>query len=170
MVRHSSVVAMLMAIVSPFIWSSSARAGAADEAKLKALENNFAAAIRAKDVGAVMKSYVSDDSLIVFDVTPPRQYVGAKAYAKDWTDLFAMYKGPINFEISDLSISADDEIAYSHSIQHMSGTTTKDEPVDFTVRVTDVYRKVKGTWLIAHEHVSVPVDLATAKADLSSKP
>jgi len=30
--------------------------------------------------------------------------------------------------------------------------------------------KIKGKWLIVQEHVSVPVDLATAKADLNSKP
>ena len=38
------------------------------------------------------------------------------------------------------------------------------------MRVTDCYRKIDGKWLITHEHVSVPVDLATAKADLASKP
>jgi ketosteroid isomerase-like protein len=37
-------------------------------------------------------------------------------------------------------------------------------------RLTDVLRKVKGKWLIVHEHVSVPVDVATGKADLTSKP
>jgi len=31
-----------------------------------------------------MKAYVDDESLVVFDVIPPRQYVGAKAYRKDW--------------------------------------------------------------------------------------
>jgi ketosteroid isomerase-like protein len=48
--------------------------------------------------------------------------------------------------------------------------STKDQPIDLTVRVTDVYRKINGTWLIVHEHVSVPVDLDTGKPDLSSKP
>jgi hypothetical protein len=39
-----------------------------------------------------------------------------------------------------------------------------------TVRVTDGYRKINGKWLITQEHVSVPVDLETGKADLTSKP
>jgi ketosteroid isomerase-like protein len=38
------------------------------------------------------------------------------------------------------------------------------------LRATDIYRKVNGKWLIEHEHYSVPVDLTTAKADLTSKP
>jgi ketosteroid isomerase-like protein len=36
--------------------------------------------------------------------------------------------------------------------------------------VTDVYRKIHGKWLIFHEHVSFPVDLATGQADVLSKP
>ena len=43
-------------------------------------------------------------------------------------------------------------------------------PIDMTLRVTDVLRKIKGKWLIVHEHDSVPVDVATGKADLTSKP
>jgi len=31
-------------------------------------------------------------------------------------------------------------------------------------------RRMGGKWLIFQEHVSVPVDLATGKADLLSKP
>jgi ketosteroid isomerase-like protein len=32
------------------------------------------------------------------------------------------------------------------------------------VRVTAGYRKIGGNWLIAQEHISVPVDFATGKA------
>ena len=39
-----------------------------------------------------------------------------------------------------------------------------------TARVTDGYRKINGKWLITLEHVSVPVDLETGKADINSKP
>jgi len=39
-----------------------------------------------------------------------------------------------------------------------------------TWRDTAAYRKIGGNWLIVHEHGSVPVDLATGKPDLASKP
>lgn len=106
----------------------------------------------------------------MFDVAPPRQYVGAAAYRADWTNLFAGFAGPIKFEITDLVVSADGTIGYSHSIQHMSGKDPKGATVDMTVRLTDIYRKQGDTWLIVQEHVSVPVDMATGKADLTSKP
>ena len=117
-----------------------------------------------------MKSYVPDQSLVVFDVVPPRQYFGADAYRKDWVDFLAMFKGPPKFDITDLSIAAEGNLGFSHSIQRVRGTDTKGQPVDLTVRVTDGYRKIGGNWLIVLEHVSVPVDLATGKPDLSSKP
>ncbi|HEX3988916.1 MAG TPA: hypothetical protein VHZ30_05755, partial [Verrucomicrobiae bacterium] len=37
---------------------------------------------------------IADDSLLVFDATIPRQYVGATAYKKDWEDFFDMVPGP----------------------------------------------------------------------------
>jgi uncharacterized protein (TIGR02246 family) len=141
-----------------------------DEAKIEALENSFTAAFNAKDVNAVMKVYVPDAKLVVFDVVPPRQYLGADAYRKDWQEFFSMFKGAPKFSITDLQIEAAGTLGYSHSIQHVSGTDMKGQPIELVVRVTDGYRKVDGNWLIAHEHVSVPVDLTTGKPDLMSKP
>jgi len=64
----------------------------------------------------------------------------------------------------------DSNVGFGHSIQHLVGTNTQGRPIDLTVRVTNGYRKIDGNWLIVHSHVSVPVDLATGKPDLSSKP
>ena len=141
-----------------------------DEAQIRALEDSFAAAVRAKDVDAIMKVYVPDDSLFVFDVTPPRQYVGAAAYRKDWEDFLNDVEGPVKFEITDLAVTVDGNIGYSHSIQTISGKNKRGDMVDLTVRVTDAYRKIDGRWLVTMEHVSVPVDLATGEPDLRSKP
>jgi uncharacterized protein (TIGR02246 family) len=149
---------------------ATAQGAPSDEAQIRALESRFAAAFNAKDVDDIMKVYVPDDSLVVFDVVPPRQYVGAEAYRKDWQGLMTQLMGPVKFEITDLHVFTAGPLGYSHSIQHVQGTNTKNQPIDLTVRVTDVYRKIKGDWLIAHEHVSVPVDLDTDKPDLSSKP
>jgi ketosteroid isomerase-like protein len=149
---------------------SVAAAAPADEAAIRALEDKFLAACNAGDINAIMKSYVPDQSLVVFDVVPPRQYLGADAYRKDWMDFLASFKGRPKFDLTDLAISVEGNLGFSHSIQRVRGTDTKGQPVDITVRVTDGYRKVGGDWLIVLEHVSVPVDLATGKPDFSSKP
>jgi len=152
------------------ILSANAASKKDEEAKIRALEGKFAAAFNAKDINGIMAVYVPDETLFVFDVVPPRQYVGAKAYRKDWEDFLGTFKGPLKFEISALSVETDGRLGWGHSIQHVNGTDTKGQAIDLTVRVTDVYRKIKGNWLIVHEHVSVPVDLDTGKPDLSSKP
>ncbi len=139
-------------------------------ADIRALEERFVAAFKAKDVDAIMKVYAPDQTLVVFDVVPPRQYVGAAAYRKDWQTFLSSFDGPITFELSDLDVVADRNLAYSHSIQHVAGTDKQGKKLDLTVRVTDVYKKAHGRWQIIHEHVSVPVDLDTAKPDLTSKP
>ena len=141
-----------------------------DEAQIRALEDRFVAAVNTKDLDAIMKVYVGDESLFVFDVTPPREYVGAAAYRKDWEEFMKGFDGNPKFEVSNLAITTSGDLAFSHSIQHVSGKDTKGQPIDVTVRVTDVYRKIGGNWLIMHEHVSVPVDFETGKPDLMSKP
>jgi ketosteroid isomerase-like protein len=136
--------------------------------QIRALEARFAGAVKAKDLDGIMKVYSGD--VLVFDVLPPRQYAGAAAYRKDWQATLAGFKGPLKFAISDLAVSAEGTTGWGHSIQHLSGVDPKGAKVDLTVRVTDVYRKTGGAWRIVHEHVSVPVDLETSKADLTSKP
>lgn len=141
-----------------------------DAAAIRALEDKFAAAFNAGDVDAMMKNYVSDQSLVVFDVVPPRQHLGADAYRKAWVGFFAHFRGTPKIAITDLGITVDGNLGFSHSIQHVMGTDAQGHPIDRTVRVTDGYRKIGGNWLITLEHVSVPVDLTTGKPDLTSKP
>jgi uncharacterized protein (TIGR02246 family) len=145
--------------------------GNKDEQEIRALEERFAAAFRAKDVAAIMKVYAPGSELFVFDVIPPRQYVGFDAYKKDFEDFFAAFPGPVDkFEVQDLSIVTDDKLAFSHSIQPGIMTAKDGSKVNLVVRVTDGYRKINGKWLIIHEHLSIPVDLNTGKADPTSKP
>jgi ketosteroid isomerase-like protein len=95
--------------------------------------------------------------------------VGWDAYRKDWQNFLGSL-GAIRFTLSDLDIQTDGNIGYGHSIQHVTGTDAKGKPLDFAVRVSDVYRKINGAWLIVQEHVSVPVDFDTGKPDLLSAP
>jgi uncharacterized protein (TIGR02246 family) len=149
--------------------AAAAAAAPSDKAQIQALEKRFAAAFNAKDVNKIMAVYAKT-GLYVFDAVPPRAYVGWAAYKKDFETLLKeAFPGAIKFTMSDLAITTSGDMAYSHSIQ------TIDAPGNaipkMVVRVTDVYRKdAAGKWLIVHEHVSVPVDPATAKGDLLSAP
>jgi ketosteroid isomerase-like protein len=141
-----------------------------DEAEIKALEQRVADGAKARDVDAIMENFVPDETLVVFDVIPPRQYVGADAYHKDWEGFLGTFDGPITFENSDMTVMSDGKMAFAHYITHVAGKGKDGNPIDLTTRSTDVLRKINGKWVIVHEHVSVPVDLATGKGDLASKP
>jgi ketosteroid isomerase-like protein len=93
-----------------------APARADDRADIRALEERFVAAFKAKDPDAIMKADAPGQTLVVFDVVPPRQYVGAAAYRKDWQTFLGSFDGPITVELTDLDIVADRNLAYSHSI------------------------------------------------------
>ncbi len=142
-----------------------------DKGQIQALEEQAAAAFAAKDVDKIMQFFAPGDDLFVFDVIPPRQYVGAAAYRKDFEDFFATAAaGPITNEVSDLDITTDGKLAFAHYTSHMVTSDKSGKKFEMVLRTTDCLKKIKGKWLIVHEHNSVPVDLANAKADLMSKP
>lgn len=170
MKRFTSIVAAGLLAAGTWLCSPAVQAQSNDEKQIRALEDNFIAAVNAKNLDAIMKMYVPGNELFVFDISPPRQYVGFDAYLKDWKAFLDGSKGPVHADISDLSITTDGKLAYSHSIQHLSGTNADGSLWEFNARVIDCYRKVDGKWLVTVESVSVPVDMATGKADMASKP
>lgn len=159
------ILAIVAALVTVHAWAKTS-----DQAEIKALEQRLVDGFMARNIKQMMSCYVPGDEVFVFDVVTPRQFVGSAAYQKSWQGFMDMFQGPINVEVSDLAITSDGRIAYSHSIQHYSGTGKDGKPIDLTLRYTDVYRKTHGKWLIVQEHISVPIDMATNKPDFSSKP
>jgi ketosteroid isomerase-like protein len=141
-----------------------------DEAIIRALEDRFAAAVNTGNVDAIMQNYIPGKGLIVFDVVPRKEHRGADAYRNGWEDFFSRFKGIPKLTIIDLQITVDGNVAFSHSFMNTKGTDMQGHPVDRTVRVTAGYRKIEGSWLIVHEHISVPVDFATGKLVPVTKP
>ena len=151
--------------------SAQAKSGGTDDkAAIENLEKRYIDAFNARDVNAIMALYAPGNGLFVFDAVPPREYPSAEEYRKDWEELFAAYPGPLSNAISEQSITLVGSVAYGHNIQTGYFTRKDGSRVDVVVRVTDVYRKIGGKWLIVQEHVSFPVDIDTGKADLLSKP
>ena len=142
---------------------------ATDEAHIRRLIDNWAEALRAKDINGLMAHYTPD--ILVFDLAPPLQYVGIDAYRKNFEEWFASFQGPIGYEIRGLSVTTGDDVAFSRSLNRISGTRTSGENTDVWVRATVGFRKVEGTWKVTHEHVSVPFYMEPPyKASLDLKP
>ena len=137
---------------------------------VKALPERLVAAMNARDLDAIMSVYVPDESLFVFDTMPPRQFVGATAYRKAFEGLLAAYPRPTTFEVRDLSATTDSQLGFAHYVVHMIGTAQDGSVTEMNFRLTSCARKIGGTWLIVHEHVSFPVDLVTGRADFLAQP
>ncbi len=125
-----------------------------DETQIRQLIDSWTKALRAKDVDALMAHYKPE--IMWFDLAPPLRNTGANAYRKDWEEWFATWQGPIGYEVRDLSITTGNDVAFSTSLNHISGTRTSGEENNVWVRATVCFGKINGTWMITHEHFSVP--------------
>jgi ketosteroid isomerase-like protein len=140
-----------------------------DEADIRRRTDQLAGAIRAADLEAVMSFYTSD--VVSFDLEPPLQHLGAEAKRRNWERVFAAYEHPLGYEIRDLTVTVGDDVAFAHSLNRLSGTLKSGTTTaGFWVRATTCFRKLDGQWFIAHDHVSVPLDLPTGAGLLNLRP
>jgi uncharacterized protein (TIGR02246 family) len=144
-------------------------AKATEEAQIRNRLDGWAKAVRAKDVEGVMSNYTPDN--LLFDLPAPLQYRGADACRRNWAEWFQTFRGPVGYEIGELRITSSADVAFCHSLNHISGPRTDGEHTDVWVRATVGLRKLNGTWLITHEHYSVPFYMEPPyKASLDLKP
>jgi uncharacterized protein (TIGR02246 family) len=139
-----------------------------EEAEIKRVIEAGVEALRAKNIEGVMSCYAPE--VVLFDIVPPLRYVGADALRKLWEAVFSSYQGPIGYDIADLSITVGDDVAFTHSLNRISGTMNTGQQTALWVRGTVCFRKINGKWLVVHEQDSVPVDLQTGRAALDLKP
>ena len=125
-------------------------------------------AFEARDVNGIMALYAPE--VVAYDIVPPLQFKGEGAYRKDYSEFFSQFKGPVRSTIPDMEIEQSGDTAFAFGLEHLQGTMTDGTPVDTWLRFSDGWKRRNGRWLVVHEHVSVPVDLATGKARLDLKP
>jgi uncharacterized protein (TIGR02246 family) len=142
--------------------------GTENEAAIRELIDGLVKAIRAKDITGVMSVFSPD--VVSFDLGPPLQHEGGEAFRTRWQELFEAYPNAIQYEFRDLRLTAGDDVAFSHSLNRISGTLKNGQPSDRWLRWTAGYRKIHGRWLIVHEQVSVPIDVRSSKAVMDLTP
>lgn len=132
------------------------------EARIRELIHDFAAAFRAKDIDGVMSLFAP--TVISFDLAPPLRCVGADALRRHWDATFASLQEPVAYEIHELAIEVSDGLASSHSLNWMRGTLADGRTTERWLRWTACFREIDGRWQVTHEHVSVPIEMASGKA------
>ncbi|HYP26481.1 MAG TPA: nuclear transport factor 2 family protein [Blastocatellia bacterium] len=126
-----------------------------EETLIRTLRGELTEAIRAKDADGVISHFATETTMFV--LAPPLQFKGNEGPGengiKEW---FSSFRGPIQYEIRDLKITAGDDVAFCHSLNRISGTRSEGGETDIWVRETLGLRKIDGVWKITHQHQSVP--------------
>lgn len=125
------------------------------EAAIRELIERRADAFRAKDVEGVFACQSED--IVQFILAPPLKCAGRTTFDREsMEEWFASFQGPLGYEVRELEITATDEIAFAHSLNHLTGTGTDGKESKLWFRDTLCFRQIEGAWKIIHEHSSVP--------------
>ena len=137
-------------------------------AAIRELLEQRAAATRARDVDGATAMFAED--VVTFDVVDPLQHMGVDSVRRRTAEWFATFDGPIGYEMHDLRIAADEQVAFASCVYRVSGKLQVGEELGMSVRATFCLHRVDNEWRITHEHDSVPFDPATGKALLDLEP
>ena len=84
--------------------------------------------------------------------------------------LLSAYGRAITLEMHELSVAADDNIAFCHATMRCGCTGTSGQEHWSWLRSTVCMKKIDGRWLVAHDHCSAPFDPMTSQAMLDAGP
>jgi ketosteroid isomerase-like protein len=132
------------------------------QSEIRAFLDSRSEAISTGDLDRLMSFYSPD--IVYFDIVPPLQYVGSVALRERFSHWFDGFKGSIGQEVHDLTIVTSGDVAVASMLIRASGTRKNGHEVGFWVRATSSFQRSDNRWLITHEHVSLPVDLASGSA------
>ncbi|MFD6178573.1 MULTISPECIES: YybH family protein [unclassified Isoptericola] len=128
-------------------------------AEIRRRLGSIADALRAKDLDVLRDLYADD--VVSFDVEPPLQHVGIDAKLRNWTRVFDTF-ATVDYELRDLTLTVDDRVAFGHAFGRLSGTLADGTAVGgMWVRGTFGLRRDGDRWVVAHDQVSVPLDVRT---------
>jgi uncharacterized protein (TIGR02246 family) len=125
-----------------------------DEAVIRELVENWARAVRAKDLDGILANHSTE--MLMFDVPLPVQSRGIEAYRKTWDLFFSWSNDPVVFDIREMDIAAGTDVAFVAALMRCAGTETNGERIELEFRLTIGLRKIEGQWMVLHEHHSIP--------------
>jgi ketosteroid isomerase-like protein len=141
---------------------------ASTQSEVKALLDGRSEAVWVKDIDRLMPFYSPD--IVYFDLVPGLRYIGSPALRVRFSHWFDAFEGSIGQEIRDLNTLASGDVAVAHMLIRASGTLKSGREVGYWVRATSCCQRSSNGWLIAHEHVSLPVDFESGSAAMDLVP
>jgi len=124
-----------------------------DEAQILAVVDTLVRASYDRNAALFAAQFASDAA--IFNLTPPLVHHGVDVEEKQkWMDSWST---PVGIETRDFEVTISGAMAFCHGYMRLSGTKRGAEgAVDFWMRVTLCLERAGDTWLVVHEHTSVP--------------
>ncbi|MBV8253181.1 MAG: nuclear transport factor 2 family protein [Chitinophaga sp.] len=125
-------------------------------------------AISNRDLNAAVENYQYD--VKIFDVVGPLQQHGVsevKARLTAWTGNFS--EEPVRLTTHQLVVVAEESIAFSNCIKHISANLKNGNKLEGYWRETLCWEKLQGEWKIVASHSSVPFNATTGVAEVGLK-
>jgi ketosteroid isomerase-like protein len=138
------------------------------ESEIRTLLENWSEAARTKDIDRLMSLYSPD--IVYFDVGPPLKFTGSDAVRANFLRWFDGFKSSIGQEIRDPHILVSEDIAIAYMLIRASGTLKDEREVGYWVRATVSCKRSNHTWLITHEHISLPFDFVRGSVAIDLVP
>lgn len=124
-----------------------------NEKLIRQLVENWTKAVRNRDMDTILAHHAED--ILMFDVPEPFQSLGIKAYRDTW-DIFFKYTKPGVFDIQQLKIVADENVAFCTATMQCADKSGGGNFVPLDFRLTIGLKKLNNQWIIVHEHHSIP--------------
>jgi len=124
-----------------------------NEAQIRQQIEAWAAAVRRKDMAAILRDHADD--FVMFDLPPPLSCRGIEAYRATWPLFFAASPTPPVFDIRELHVTAGADVAFAVALMRCV-VVENGQASDLDFRLTIGLRKAGDRWLFMHEHHSIP--------------
>ena len=157
--RHHWFLYVLFAFAVALLTLAGARAQskASDDATFRKLIDGYCSAWSSGDPANAAKYYAKDASLTFYDLTP-FSYSG-------WTDYDRGVRKNIFEHVETASLTAGKElrvtrhgnVAWTTVPMRITAKFKDGKTLDSPVRYTGIWEKRGKTWLLVHEHLSVPM-------------
>lgn len=156
---HHWLLYVLFAFLGAMLTFVGARAQqkASDHTTFRKLIDGYCAAWSSGNTANAAKYYAKDDNLVFYDLTP-FSYSGWKEYEAGVHKYFLDNAVSASLTAGkELKVTRRGNIAWMTVPMHITAKMKDGKTIDSPVRYTGIWEKHGKTWLLVHEHLSVPM-------------
>ena len=127
---------------------------------------NYTTAVREKDVEKFVSAYASD--IHVYDCWGDWELVGFSRWresVKEWFDGLSEEGVTLKIDFGDVAVEENSDLAFVRCVVTFAAYNELGQKLrQIANRFTFGLRKEEGSWLIRHQHSSLPINMETGRA------